>query len=114
MVSFRIALRVSASLRFVPSSVLGDLARARFTAMIGRMPSVQRRFPIVLVLLVLSCGTSSAADQPDLTHYVDPFIGTAWTEQLTHDFAYDCGNTFPGAAYPMGMVQWSPDTPGTK
>src|SRR5919202_3275885 len=33
-----------------------------------------------------------------LLRYVNPFVGT------------DGGNTFPGAAVPFGMVQWSPDT----
>jgi predicted alpha-1,2-mannosidase len=35
----------------------------------------------------------------DLTHLVDPFIGTQ-----------NDGNTYPGAAVPFGMVQLSPDT----
>jgi predicted alpha-1,2-mannosidase len=37
--------------------------------------------------------------QRDLSHYVDPFIGTAGH-----------GHTFPGATMPFGMVQLSPDT----
>ena len=45
----------------------------------------------------------------NLTQFVNPFIGTG------NSFPYPCGgacdgDTFPGAAYPMGMVQWSPDT----
>jgi predicted alpha-1,2-mannosidase len=35
----------------------------------------------------------------DFARYVDPFIGTAGR-----------GHTFPGAAYPLGLVQLSPDT----
>ena len=35
----------------------------------------------------------------DLTQYVNPFIGTGAD-----------GHTFPGAVYPSGMVQLSPDT----
>jgi predicted alpha-1,2-mannosidase len=35
----------------------------------------------------------------DFTQYVDPFIGTA-----------DPGHMLPGATYPLGMVQLSPDT----
>src|SRR5215469_7518614 len=38
-----------------------------------------------------SAGTSTV-------RYVNPFIGTSAG-----------GNTFPGAAFPHGMVQWSPD-----
>lgn len=34
-----------------------------------------------------------------LLGYVNPFVGTDWN-----------GHTFPGAAYPFGMVQLSPDT----
>src|SRR3954453_9699737 len=37
--------------------------------------------------------------QRDLTHYVNPFVGTAGH-----------GHTFPGAIVPYGMVQLSPDT----
>jgi len=48
-------------------------------------------------LLVFSCVHVSA--QPDLTRYVNPFIGTAGH-----------GHTFPGAIVPFGMVQLSPDT----
>ncbi|MEO7073777.1 MAG: GH92 family glycosyl hydrolase [Ktedonobacterales bacterium] len=44
------------------------------------------------------------------THDVNPFIGTA--PGGTHfGFSGDSGDTFPGATYPAGMVQWSPDTP---
>jgi predicted alpha-1,2-mannosidase len=39
-----------------------------------------------------------------LTQFVNPFIGTSSSAD------YGGGDTFPGAAYPMGMVQWSPDT----
>lgn len=43
----------------------------------------------------------------NLTQYVNPFIGTGNTPNC----AAACGgDTFPGASYPMGMVQWSPDT----
>jgi predicted alpha-1,2-mannosidase len=45
----------------------------------------------------------------NITQFVNPFIGTG------NSFPYPCGgacdgDVFPGAAYPMGMVQWSPDT----
>ncbi len=35
---------------------------------------------------------------------MNPFIGTGSSSP------FGGGDTFPGAAYPMGMVQWSPDT----
>ncbi len=38
-------------------------------------------------------------DKGDLTKYVNPFIGTAFT-----------GHTFPGATYPLGMIQTGPQT----
>lgn len=46
----------------------------------------------------------------DLTPYVNPFIGTS-EGGSKFTFYGNSGDTFPGAAYPMGMVQWSPDTP---
>ena len=42
--------------------------------------------------------------QINLTQFVNPFIGTGGRS------LFGGGNTFPGAAYPLGMVQWSPDT----
>jgi len=56
-----------------------------------------------------SASTTEASSLENLTQDVNPFIGTASSSP------YPCGgacggNTFPGAAYPMGMVQWSPDT----
>jgi predicted alpha-1,2-mannosidase len=40
----------------------------------------------------------------NLTQFVNPFIGTGGRS------LFGGGHTFPGAAYPFGMVQWSPDT----
>ncbi len=37
--------------------------------------------------------------------YVNAFVGT-----LVEKSVYDAGNTYPGAALPLGMMQWSPDT----
>ena len=36
-----------------------------------------------------------------VTQYVNTFVGTAGP---------DMGNTYPGAALPFGMMQWSPET----
>jgi predicted alpha-1,2-mannosidase len=55
---------------------------------------------LVALALVVPAGARAASDG-DLTHYVDPFIGTE-----------GAGFTFPGAAAPYGMVQNSPDTDG--
>lgn len=63
---------------------------------------------LTLCLLLAGCGITSGAQPsahqtqpalPDLTHYVDPLIGT------TGD-----GNVSPAADVPFGMVQWGPDT----
>ncbi len=50
-----------------------------------------------LLAILLLAGIAAAAQ--DYTKYVNPFVGT--------DFH---GHTFPGAAWPFGMVQLSPDT----
>lgn len=49
------------------------------------------------ILAGCKCPFKSAED--DLTRYVNPFIGCA-----------DNGHTFPGATYPFGLIQASPDT----
>lgn len=49
--------------------------------------------------LLIALSLSISAPAKDLTRYVNPFVGTA-----AH------GHTFPGAVYPLGMVQLSPDT----
>ncbi|MDO8930583.1 MAG: GH92 family glycosyl hydrolase [Bacteroidota bacterium] len=52
-----------------------------------------------LLLLSACTGTSPKAIQEDrLTDFVDPFIGTGYH-----------GHTYPGAAYPFGQIQLSPD-----
>ena len=58
---------------------------------------------LITMLLTLSCtnksNSTTPADDTDLTQYVNPFIGTAFT-----------GHTFPGATYPLGMMQPGPET----
>ncbi len=51
-------------------------------------------------ILAVSCGkaTQNNTGQDRITDFVDPFIGTAYH-----------GHTYPGAAYPFGQVQLSPD-----
>lgn len=44
-------------------------------------------------------GSAAAAEERDTTQYVNPFIGTQ-----------GFGHTFPGATYPLGLVQLSPDS----
>lgn len=49
------------------------------------------------------------ADVPDLAALVDPFLGTG-SAHPSYGIGNEGGHVFPGAAYPAGMVQWSPDT----
>jgi putative alpha-1,2-mannosidase len=51
-----------------------------------------------LALLIQACRTPTPAQEDRLTPFVDPFIGTAGH-----------GHTYPGAAYPFGQIQLSPD-----
>ena len=44
----------------------------------------------------------------DKIKYIDPIIGTVGDEQETS--LHGGGKTHPGACYPFGMVQLSPDT----
>jgi predicted alpha-1,2-mannosidase len=53
----------------------------------------------LLLPLILLAGCDSINRNSDYLNTVDPFIGTGGH-----------GHTFPGAAYPFGMVQLSPDT----
>ncbi len=53
------------------------------------------RFSLILVVFI---GLSFSANAQNLSHYVDPFIGTGGH-----------GHTYPGATVPFGMVQLSPD-----
>lgn len=54
----------------------------------------------LLVLLMASCmkNTPKAVQEERLTNFVDPFIGTGFH-----------GHTYPGASYPFGQIQLSPD-----
>uniref|UniRef100_Q023I7 Putative alpha-1,2-mannosidase n=1 Tax=Solibacter usitatus (strain Ellin6076) TaxID=234267 RepID=Q023I7_SOLUE len=62
-----------------------------------------------LLILMLLCAAHAQPGVPDLTKYVNPFIGTG---QGAPDYGMGnaAGNTPPGAAFPFGMVLWSPDT----
>lgn len=56
-------------------------------------------------MIALVLAAVLAQSTPDLTALVDPFVGTSGTK---------IGgpiDTFPGADAPLGMLQWSPDTP---
>src|SRR6266542_6977644 len=54
-------------------------------------------------------GSVAPGDQ-DLVRLVNPFIGTGPANTWL-DFTMASGDVFPGAAYPLGMLALSPDTP---
>ncbi|MFA6359946.1 MAG: GH92 family glycosyl hydrolase, partial [Dysgonamonadaceae bacterium] len=59
-------------------------------------------YSMIALFTVVSCTTpkeKTTSKDADYTQFVDPFIGTAFT-----------GHTFPGATYPLGMVQPGPET----
>ena len=60
----------------------------------------------ILFLLIMYACSQPGTIQKDPAVYVDPFIGTGGKIGLGH------GNTFPGATYPFGMMQLSPDNGG--
>src|SRR5438552_1246665 len=68
------------------------------------------RFSLVLLPAALLAAPVPVSATGSLTPLVNPFIGTA-PGGSGFGFSGDSGDVFPGAAYPRGMVQWSPDTP---
>ena len=62
------------------------------------------RAAAIFLLLLSACRTGIPKE--DYAGYVNPFIGTGG--DTTNGF----GNMFPGAAYPFGMIQLSPDNGG--
>ena len=54
-----------------------------------------------------SDGVGETASE-NLASWVNPFVGTATTDGQP-DNGFNGGNVFPGAAFPFGMVQFSPD-----
>ena len=58
----------------------------------------------IFILLLSACRTG--VPKEDYAGYVNPFIGTGG------DMKNGFGNMFPGAAYPFGMIQLSPDNGG--
>ena len=59
-------------------------------------------------------GFAPAHADLDLASYVNPFIGTNFSPTAPSNIDPNArgGNVFPGAAFPHGMMQWSPDTTG--
>lgn len=82
-----------------------------------KLPHSEKIRSVILALTLLPAllgisllfGFTSNFSQPELTDYVNPFIGTA-PGGGHFGFTGDSGDVFPGATYPAGMMQWSPDT----
>lgn len=64
-----------------------------------------RLFTLMLSFLLITGLHGSGQETKDYTQYVNPFIGTGSVDSLSLS-----GSNFPGAAYPFGLVQLSPDT----
>lgn len=62
---------------------------------------------LLFVLLLCNCPDALAqtAEPKDYTAFVNPFIGTGSIDSLSLS-----GSNFPGATFPFGLVQLSPDT----
>ena len=65
---------------------------------------------VALLLLLTLANRATAQPARDLASFVDPFIGTGPAPSATYGQEFDGGDVFPGAAYPSGMLAWSPDT----
>jgi len=65
------------------------------------MKQLFRTLIISIITIALSCNIIVANNRgfQKVANYVNPFIGTGGH-----------GHTFPGATYPFGMMQLSPDT----
>ncbi len=86
----------------------------------GGIRAIDLRTPLPSLLLLLACcslpgcrapaGAPSSGPRPparaapDLPALVNPMVGTASTYEVSR------GNTYPAAALPGGMIQWTPQT----
>ncbi len=80
-------------------------------------PLARRLRATVLAAVLVGAGlaalpaTAAGAATLALTQYVNPFIGTDNSNSPNPVPGGAGGSTYPGAAVPFGMVQFSPDTP---
>jgi putative alpha-1,2-mannosidase len=74
--------------------------RARLARPLAKPLTLLAAVAAAIGLVVLPAVPSAAAAVSDPASVVNPFIGTT-----------NGGDTFPGADAPLGMVQFSPDTP---
>ncbi|MDA0335335.1 MAG: GH92 family glycosyl hydrolase [bacterium] len=66
--------------------------------------SVKAGARLALCVFGLAAGAAGAAADEDLTHWVNPLIGTDTSYELSR------GNTFPAITRPWGMTSWAPQT----
>ena len=103
---------------FTPKSPKGDFRYLQYCKRLAALApfrglgvfkwgnSIQRLQLLFFAFLLLSACTQPAKIEKLPVDYVNPFIGTGG--ELDKGF----GNMFPGAAYPFGMIQLSPDNGG--
>ena len=78
----------------------------RTTSNIDEM--TRRRTYYIYITLILLALVQTLAAQTDNARWVNPFVGTAVSDEPT--LWGDVGGTYPGAVAPWGMVQMSPET----
>ena len=68
------------------------------------------KYILCLIVFTALCGNGvgMAADK-HLSRYVNPFIGASTSMELAGSY-HGLGKTIPGATYPFGLVQLSPNT----
>jgi predicted alpha-1,2-mannosidase len=91
-------LLLAGALLMVVVAVVGSIA----------LPALQP-FATLRTLIGLRGDATARSDDSDPTRYVNPFIGTD-AGAPDYGFGNEGGHVFPGAGYPEGLVQWSPDT----
>ena len=84
--------------------------RQRFRKPIADLVDPLLRSAGMIIFLFVVLAGSAAGQSLPLTKFVNPFIGTAPGSDRW-GLNGNSGNVIPGAAYPRGMFQWSPDTP---
>jgi predicted alpha-1,2-mannosidase len=94
----RAVRRASLVASFLPIILIASILGVYLNASLANNSSIS-------TLTTSTVSNSGLTPLENLTQFVNPFVGTASSAP------YGAGDTFPGAAYPMGMVQWSPDTP---
>src|SRR5438046_4414320 len=88
----------------------GWRGKCRWRTIVTTLLSWSRLASVALLLTVLLANRAAAQPTRDLASFVDPFIGSGPARTAAYGQEFDGGDVFPGAAYPSGMLAWSPDT----